>query len=136
MSICDTACCGTRELDGVSDEPPETLIREMIEEGFLESHYDFSGSRLTKKWNPCFAFVVFTDTNAKSYTGHNRRYTGKKFAAYLEAHKLGTVTASVRRTNPNHSGRKGVFLQVWVWAMDFKALKVWAKDHMTREDSE
>lgn len=135
MSINDTSCCGTRELDGVSNEPPEALIREMIEDEFQTSHYDFGARKLEKRWNPVFAFVIFSDTNAKTYGSRRpRQYSGEKFAAYLKTHKLGTVTASVKRTNPNHTGRRGVFLRVWVWAMDFKALKAWAKDHMTQED--
>tara|TARA_B100000508_G_scaffold136474_1_gene129563 strand:- start:481 stop:810 length:330 start_codon:yes stop_codon:yes gene_type:complete len=81
-------CCAVAEIDQLADTGRGTFMELMDE---WDKSY-FNG-----------AFFIFTD---------NHHYDcGKKFAAYLRRHKLGTVKTVGTRKNPN----SGNVVTVWVW---------------------
>lgn len=68
------------------------------------------------------AFYIFTD---KGYLSK-----GASLRNYIRWHKLGTVTETPSRKNPNSSNR----LTVWIWAYDERAFTEWWKTHRKPED--
>jgi hypothetical protein len=98
----DYACCGLTEIDRIMDDPPEVIIKETAQYLGLAPYEDEDRS----EEGNC-AFFVFT-TVLGSYRGN----AGKVLERYIRKHKLGTLTKSPVRRNPN-SGNK---LQSWLWA--------------------
>lgn len=101
-------CCGIREIDGLQYTTSE---KKAIQE-FLHR---------TKR-NRYFRFVIFSQADGAWARVPNY---GVKFAAFIETNKLGTLTMSNTAVNPN-TGNK---VTVWIWSVDWDALKKWAKEN-------
>lgn len=89
----------------------------------IESEISCGVAELSNLWNPTIAdvmdlpveglrpaFIVFSDV-----AGSN----GDKLAKLIKKHKLGTLTVTRPKTNPN-SGNK---IKVWAWSVDQSKFK-------------
>jgi hypothetical protein len=111
MDIEETSCCGLRELSDLSDTIADN-VRTVWED--MKDHETF------------YPHVFFTDAYARGEKASGTN--GYKLAQLIEKNKLGVITASPAKINPN-SGNK---LVVWVWTVDKKALVA----HFIGEDDE
>ena len=102
-SIKYMACCGTRELVGVSYRLPFALVKDLV----------LSGK---------FAHVFFTDTDIRK---PQRECSGWAMEEFINANNLGKVIMSETRVNPN-SGNK---LTAWIWTVSRNKLKKWQKEN-------
>ena len=101
-SLNGLSCCGVREIDGLR------LF------GVRKSMKDIAPDIL----HGC-AFVIFTGVVSENVS-ENAQY-GQRFAKYIIKNRLGEVTASPRRLNPNSQN----MLAVWIWTVDHEALARW-----------
>lgn len=104
MELHDLACCGVKELNGISydNHTPYALLLEFCKD-FINNSDD-----------PEFAHVVFTQAGAKARYGIN-------LAAYITRHKLGTIVRSAVAVNPNTSNP----LVAFIWTINRPALRKW-----------
>ena len=103
-------CCAVREIEYLSDyDTPEEAMGRIVDEEFgnLPAFYVFTG--------------VVGYTNSK-----RREVYGTKFRDFIDKNRLGAVTESPARHNPNHPTHK---VRVWVWAVNHKAVTKWLKKH-------
>jgi hypothetical protein len=109
----ETACCGVNEITSLGDfrnskDALQEVCRDM---------YWYEGN--------C-AFITFTQA------GSGTRY-GNNLKRYIESNKLGDVTVSPSKVNPNTGNR----VRMFVWAINRPALDRWAyKNGVDRENSE
>lgn len=96
IRIMHTNCCGIKEIHNITGLKPKTIVDEVTRQWR-------DGSRRT-------AFFFFSTVSTVK--------AGKALAAYIEEKKLGVVTKMPTKRNPN-SGNQ---LDMWVWAVDEKAL--------------
>ena len=101
-----TACCGLRQIDGLSNHKPKEAMKRVCR-GFFRS--GMKG-----------AFIAFTEA---SYSFQTESTYGKDFKKFIEKNKLGDVTETKSKRNPN-SGNK---LITFVWAVKPTNLKNWYK---------
>jgi len=110
IEICNLECCGIRELNGLSDA-------ESSKEALLSFYYNTSYIDADR-----FRYVIFSQ--ALSYRCGRTPAYGEKFASYLRNLRVGSVkiatTEDVKNPNSNN------FLKVWIWTVDWDALKAWA----------
>ncbi len=99
MSIENLTCCGIHELADID------YARNKPEETILEICQD-----IYNNGNNC-AFFLFTDIGKK--------IAGKNLEKYIIKHKLGTITKSPAKVNPN----SGNSLTIWIWAIQKTNLK-------------
>ena len=99
MTIRDTFCCGVKELDYIEYESSREIMQEIY-----ESERDF-------------AFILFTATSEMK--------EGRNLAKYIKKHKLGSVTRSPSRINPNTHNH----ISVWVWSVNHNAINRWGNKH-------
>jgi hypothetical protein len=104
------SCCGLREISGLSDHCDSA-----------EAMQAFCGSVIFSGYLRC-SHAIFSE--ARGMLMNDGPY-GERFAAYIRRHNLGTVTASKRVENPN-SGNQ---LKVWVWTINKRNLRAWARKH-------
>ena len=67
-------------------------------------------------------FVVFSGVTKRIHPDHSSSRMdnyGQAFASFLKKKKLGRVTSSLSRVNPNSNNT----IKVWVWEPDYKALR-------------
>mgnify|MGYP001558905767 FL=1 len=91
-----TTCCGLKEIDGLKETPNETVFYVCVD--FFDN--DIKG-----------AFIIFTDVL--------RSRRGLRLQNYIQAKKLGKITESSYKRNPNSGNR----LKVWVWEVNEKKLQ-------------
>lgn len=128
MDIRGLACCGVREISGLSWSRgrAEDFMREFCRREFSAEEWQRQPR----------AFYIFSQANPPNagqvvtrYDGRRRRLPvatyGDHFCAYIRGHHLGTVAETGSRRNPN----SGNNVKVWVWAVDQEALKAWARAH-------
>ena len=96
--INSTSCCGLREIDEL-DYPPDEILTTVAEDFFNDE-------------NP-MAFYFFTDTR--------RSQNGRNLAVYITKHKLGAITTTRYKINPNSDN----WLKVFVWAVNPRIFEVW-----------
>lgn len=96
-------CCGIAELDGISAERPETIIKQLFRDMYC--YGEFNGT-----------YAVFSNAI--------RFKSGNALARFIRVNKLGSVQAAGRpKRNPN-SGNQ---LKVWMWSINRRALERWAQ---------
>lgn len=102
MQVRDMYCCGTKEISGLTYEgTPEQALRQ-----------------LPRVSPACYVF-----TGASYYATSPAPYA-KRFKDYILKHRLGVVTESAPRRNPN-SGR---FVTLYVWSVNSKAFSAWRQN--------
>lgn len=104
-------CCGIREIDGL--------------EYARDCKYALHEFLHRTKRNRLFRFAIFSESNFTWNYHHGMTDYGQKLAAYIKQHKLGKVTKSNTAQNPN----SGNNVTVWIWSVDWDALKKWAADN-------
>ena len=93
-------CCGIDEIADIADhDNPKEALKEVCHEIYYND-------------KTC-AFMMFSDIGKKE--------SGKALHKYITKNKLGTVTKSVSRINPNSDNS----LAIWIWAMHRGNLKKW-----------
>lgn len=96
--------CGVKQLHRLfSTFPHPQDSRSILIDAFRQNRF-----------SPYYCMIVFSDTIRKPSRG-------TRLAKYIKDNKLGTVTASPVRTNPNSRNR----IRTWIWCVDRKALKKW-----------
>lgn len=103
--INNTTCCGVKDYNGLCGFTPKQVLQR-ISRSWFERRKEGRG-----------AFLMFTDVN-----GVKKGLAVKK---YIEDSKLGTVTKSPSRKNPNSRNKITVFL----WAINKQKFYKWAKDN-------
>ena len=140
IRICDTRCCGVKELDGIDDfETPEGAMRSLcgvMAGGTYSSRFafevdpDVKGGQIRKtivtppKLQPNYSLLTFTGVVVRRQMDHSSARPdnyGQAFADYIGHHNLGPVSASTavrsRRTTND--------IQLWCWAFDLDRLQGW-----------
>ena len=105
-------CCGIKEISGLSyaKNSAEAMY------SFMNNSYD---------WNQRFRYVIFSQAKT------NATY-GKKFAAFIRKHKLGsTVVTRGEHRNPN----SGNVLKIWIWTINWFAVKTWYKKEALKQEA-
>lgn len=98
------SCCGAHELIGSSDiESQEDAIDALIE--IAKVRY--------VEHNTC-AFYIFTGVTDEG--------TCQEFAEAIRSERLGTVTKSRDKVNPNSENE----IAVWIWAVNDNRYRKWA----------
>lgn len=76
-----------------------------------------------------FRFITFAEALNPNHINSNGTEVdgspdyGRKFAAFIQANKLGEVTSTGRHVNPN----SGNHLKIFIWAIDHGELQKWLK---------
>ena len=113
MTLNPTSCCGLNDIDELnSHRTPENAMMSLCEELYFEDGGDYLDED-----KPKLAFILFTELVKHKYA--------KRFATYISKQKLGTVIHTPSKVNLK-SGNK---IRAWIWTVDRKALKQWAKEH-------
>lgn len=107
--IRDTSCCGVAEIVHIG----ETSSVELILDAVGEDRYEDDGQN--------GAFYFFTDI------GRARR--GHDLAKYIRDHKLGKVSRSEAKRNPNTGNRVIIF----TWALQGNSFKAWYRKRHPKE---
>lgn len=113
-NILETHCCGLGDLAGIQDGDvtPEQCVTAVLN--------DQPVAFVT------FAQATFNTSSDLDSPEDVRLYkhingAGKRLAAYIRKHKLGSVTGGSVHRNPN----SGNPLRVWLWALDREAIRKW-----------
>ena len=103
-------CCGIKELDGITGNKPETILKDICFDWFDDTPR---------------AFIIFSCVRGQ-VSGHN-------LAHYIKVKRLGKVYKMAAKYNPNSTN----VIHVWMWAVNNPKLKALAikKDWMKRTDS-
>lgn len=101
-------CCGINEIRSISDNRnnPEQTVIDVCKETYTEEKIG--------------AFLLFTDIN--------KREAGNNLAKYILKNDLGSIIKTPLAINPN-SGNK---LQAYIWTINKRNLKKFAKKHKVR----
>ena len=99
----EISCCGIREYDGLRPTPQQNLT-EFIQD-YLEEIRE----------NEPYAFVIFSDNHTAD--------RGQAFANLIKKEKLGTIAETRKILNPNTHHK----LKAWIWGINEKKLRAWAK---------
>lgn len=109
-----TKCCGLDEIDNLShsNTPFDALMNLRPE--FIE------GARWTLYPRPFVMFTGVVDRVVNDHASGRLDNYGQAFADFIVEQGLGQVVASPARVS--HSRNT---LQVWIWSVDYVALKSW-----------
>ena len=121
-------CCGVRELNNLSGgNSPKEVVQQLCNGG--EYLYDQSILRenpRARQERGRYAFIIFSQAGPPRTTHY-----GTDLAKFITKNRLGTVTESPYKINPN-TGNK---LRVWIWALDPVGItKWWKKNKPTVEE--
>lgn len=105
MEIVGTDCCAVDEISGITGKTPDSVLRKVCQNYFEDE-------------DKC-AFYLFTDIDKNDY---KNAIALKKF---IETNKLGRVTVSRAKKNPN----SGNMVKIYVWEISQRVLKVFNKKH-------
>ncbi|MFA5695834.1 MAG: hypothetical protein WC917_00010 [Bacilli bacterium] len=99
IGINNLDCCGIEELVDIADyeTEPKTIIVDICTNYFENE-------------NQC-AFYMFSDIQ--------RKRSGKNLCKFIKKHKLGLITQSPSRVNPN----SGNSLTIWIWTINKRNLR-------------
>lgn len=92
MQVESTSCCGVNELHRIQGNKPETILREVFRDRFLDDGVN----------RP---FYIFTDTRES--------VSGRNLARFITANGLGKIQKSPTKLN----GNSGNWLTVWTWTV-------------------
>lgn len=108
-------CCGVAEIQYLADETtPTSALREIASEFFTGSQGAGVG-----EW----AHLIFTEVS--NHAGKKQTY-GADLAALIRKERLGTVTVSRAKINPNHRN-PAHWIKVYTWAVDAKRFYKWVQ---------
>ena len=96
-------CCGINEIADIYENHPD-IITNQIAKDYVE------------KGNQS-AFYIFSDIGDKKI--------GNSLAKYIKKNKLGLITKSPSRINPN----SGNSLKVWIWTLNKQNLRNYWNKH-------
>ncbi|KKK80713.1 hypothetical protein LCGC14_2820730 [marine sediment metagenome] len=121
--IGDTECCGLGELDGIANTEPRIIIKHFCEATYTQGEWDGYaggvGRMIPSDFN--YALVLFTSVTKRKY--------GERLRDYIIKNKLGYVTKSATKTNPNTKNR----INAWLWAIHVKNLEQWYKKNKNKK---
>jgi hypothetical protein len=100
----ETSCCGMKELSGIQDFTPDYGFFQEIAEGLRGN----TGRT---------AHIIFTDARLPAWKKPTK---GDELAAFIRKKRMGRVTASPWRKNPNSLNEVCVF----VWTFNDKMTKL------------
>lgn len=107
MTSIDTSiqCCGINEIVNIYENRhnPQRTIQTVCKEMYENEEKQ--------------AFLIFSDID--------RKIAGKKLSKFITKNKLGKITSSPIRTNPNSHNS----LQMWIWAINKSNLKKYYNKH-------
>lgn len=109
MEIQDGLNCALSEISGINLSNPKSVLIDFLEE--LES-------RGEEDDGPSSVVMFTTAGRGQLYVAY-----GERFATFLRAQNLGTVTSTPEAFKNKNTGR---FVRVYFWAVNWKALKAWA----------
>lgn len=104
-------CCGLREMSGIYYGTPQSTIMEFADNSYQD--YDL----ISRYENANFRHVIFSQAGSKATYG-------RKLAAFITKHRLGTVVSSLTKVNPN----TGNPLKVWIWTVNHQRTYNWWKE--------
>ncbi len=112
VQVNQTQCCGFKEIDGIeyANTPEET------KQALKDVCRDFFDGEDA-------AFLFFTGVSKERY--------GQKFKALILKNKLGTIIETKAKRNPN----SGNAIKAWVWTVNRKNFKEYAKKHKLLPDN-
>lgn len=124
MDLNDMACCGVKEMDGLSTFRSAQEAMRAFAGCTVEGAQPRDGYGYYDPWvGNRFRYVIFSQAGARS------RY-GTRFAAFIRDNGLGDVVKTAgRHINPN-SNR---ILKVWIWTVDHEAVSEWVNRSATGE---
>lgn len=111
MRVDNTSCCGLNEIVGVAYNSPQDVMRMVCE------YKNLSDTKDNRDYVP---LMFFTDTIYKKKPAVQ---SGQSFAKFIEDNKLGVLSKSTIRINPNSSNR----IRCWIWSVNFPNLINWYK---------
>lgn len=118
VKVCQTKCCGLRELEdlGTVGEPEQVMEQ-------LRSQFLLQGQLRD------IAFILFTGVTSRyreDHTGVTRPDDyGGALAAFISEERLGTVTTSGERRNPKTNNG----LTCWLWSPNHAGVQKWYQEH-------
>lgn len=130
MKLCNTQCCGMREIDNISissdaagnlrvDKTAEQTLREFC--AAVPRIVDYNDNARQKP-HLNFALVVFTGVvvrrRSDQFSNRGDNY-GQAFADLIVAEGLGDVTAGPTAENPNTSNT----VRAWIWRLNVDAVR-------------
>lgn len=132
----NNACCAVEDIHNLADSASaESAMRDFVQEHISASggYYSYYNRCTTPSeleveipGHVIFTEVVGFQTAAgkkrvrRAYEPKTNGY-GKKFAAYIKRHKLGSVVASA--VTKNHVNHPDHLVKVYVWTPDIKAVE-------------
>jgi hypothetical protein len=129
MQLRGTSCCGLYELFELNqDRSAEQTLKQFVQK---------SGYKYKPLWtdndeyDKPFSHVIFTAAHQRKAKFDDPEHPsyGTRFAEFIKANKLGSVTESATTENPN-SGNQ---LRVYVWAVDWTKVKAWDQGKLTEK---
>lgn len=108
MDFTNVACCGVRELSGLSCHACDPV---QMMKSFTRI---YTGNNPYCRSNDRFRYAIF------SQAGKTSKY-GLKFAAFIKEHGLGELVETGFHKNPN----SGNYLKAWIWTVDHIAVRAW-----------
>jgi hypothetical protein len=110
MNVNHLGCCGVREMANIMGQDPALTLKRLCEPRYVV----WERGVMFEPANFRTGSFIFTEAGTRS------KY-GRALRQYIEANKLGTVTAAPPFKNRN-TGRK---ITLFVWAFDYAAVKAW-----------
>ena len=95
-------CCGVKEIAGISNDPIEGIMRDIVENRYMASVR-------------C-AYYLYTDAAPSAPKG-------KELTEFIKSHDLGLVTIAPPARNPN----SGNVVTTFMWKINERNLFAWAK---------
>ena len=123
MEILNLSCCGVKEIRGLSySGSASEAFREFGKLTFQRTQLDLQGNPQPAPIDK-FRYVLFSQAGKPEYE------YGTAFAEFLREHNLGTILETSFNLNPN-SGNQ---LKVWLWTVDWGAVKAWFATHAEKK---
>lgn len=119
VTIESDICCGLGEINGIMHaKDPEANAIQILFVAFCYWHFNRNKEELVRLVIPAQGVLVFTQAR------YSKENYGEKLAAYIKKNKLGKVVKSAEGNNQNHKGSK---ITAYLWTLDRKAIRAWAK---------
>lgn len=115
----DFNCCGIVEISGLSPYAKDS--KGALRDFMIHVNKEIEQKKIggyDRSQGPKFRFAIF------SQAGHKTLY-GTSFADLIEEKGLGNIVHTRFARNPN----SGNPVKVWIWELDFKAIKQYLKDN-------
>ena len=135
ISLQNVACCGIKEISGLSNHrTPELALKDFVAQVYRSGNArggwqpgigtgDLTKTILPKivAFTPRFRYAIF------SQAGVQAKY-GVTFAKFIEDNKLGKVVRADSKFHKNPNS--GNMLTAWIWTLDEKAIDAWLKESL------